>query len=187
MVAIATATNCLTEAEDVMVAMLANSTAFQIWVRAADPDAAGRHIFLHSLPESADFAGDRTDVFPEEHWEKIGNYIVVSTAQQDGFAFDFDAMSAGYEYLGSGELMLELAQYFPRDETNWQENGRAGLNAMGDVLQSLAGMVGLFHPSLSVEQFRVTGWGWTPEDQIPAMGLHLYLDAAVRWSSGHQA
>ena len=79
--AVAAATNCLTNAEDALRDMIANTAAFQTWVSAADAAAAKASLYYDSLPKPTD------DAYTKTFWTDEGNFAVLYTADDDGFAF----------------------------------------------------------------------------------------------------
>lgn len=178
--AVAAATNCLTKAEDALRDMIANTAAFQTWVSAADAAAAKASLYYDSLPQPTD------DVYTKSFWTDEGNFAVLYTADDDGFAFDFESISAGYNYLASGVLMVDFFHLFALTPIDFQEDHRTAKNQIGDVLEDLIDLGGT-NPYLNFTACEVVAYGWPKQDQEPATCRQFWLRARLAWDSGNVA
>ena len=120
------ASGCITKAEERIRDMLANCTAFQTWVGAADATAAKSSIYYDTVPR-----GDYMDDSDALAWHvSVRPFALIWTDYENGFAMN--------ELVGgSGTLQIRFEQNTPgATQTDWEEADRLFKNTLGGIIHS---------------------------------------------------
>jgi hypothetical protein len=170
-------TNCLTQAEDKLVTLLAQSTKVQAWLGAANETEARLRIHLDATSGPVREEYDTIDEGTE--WSAIFPAIVVHVPEE-GLAFDAEATSAGlYDYAVSGTLIADFYHVTPTEDITTAE--RQFKNYIGDILEELASMIGAAIDRLSANRFSLTALGRLSEDREKIQGRTQVATVQFEW------
>lgn len=132
-------TNCLTQTEDKLAAMLANSSAFQTFVGAANATEAAAKIYFDDFPRPANTAEDE---YTAAEW--IGLHpcaLIIPPESGEVFSFDQIANSGNrIDYIMSTAFHVEFSKMAA--SANDQEESRLLKNSVGDIIDEVLTMSG---------------------------------------------
>ena len=128
-------TNCITQAEDKLIDIIANCAAFRTWTGSADVTAAKTRIHLCDLPAPAD---DRVDEYAQAEWTDLFPLVVISSIP----IFTKTAMgNSGGEFDSTRTHALRFEQFADVTKAN-DEAYRLFGNSVGDIIEDMIELSG---------------------------------------------
>ena len=177
------ATSCITLPEDRFAKALSESPAFIAWTGTADAAEALSHVYIDGLPPPP----DHEDEFTPQYLATIGNFAIVATSDQEGFAWEFSAISERHEYLPSGRLTVELHELLDASEQELIARApRRFKNSLGLIIEQSAGVSGVAE-YLAVRRVVLEELYRNGEDEIPAQGDTLSAILSVEWADDDES
>lgn len=128
-------TNCLTQAEDGVVELLANLTAFQSFVNVPDAGSAKERIYVHELPATLT---DDSDTWDDSEWLSLFPLALI-TMPTDGPLFEVVQSARDLPIQYDINLRFEvLFEAFPEPSLNLQDQARVFMNHFGSILEEIS-------------------------------------------------
>lgn len=172
------AANSISLAQENLRLSLAACAAVQTWMGVLTAELAAAKIYHHGLPEP-----DDGHVYTREELEDLRPYIVVFTAERQGFQLDLAAMDDGFQFAAQGKLRARLYQNCPNgyDDQPTSDANMQFTNTLGAILDGLAGLAGsggYFAPHLIRLE---DGPFWPHPKAVPDEGLWQGAELYFEW------
>ncbi|TXH44326.1 MAG: hypothetical protein E6Q97_32845 [Desulfurellales bacterium] len=126
-------TNSITQAEDALIELLANSAAFRTFVGAANATAAKARIYLYDIPSTAEDQDGYTDA---EFVALFPCAIIGPPDDGEMFRGTYTANGVNYEYTVDVAFSVRFERQRSGTDTD-QAAVRKLCNAIGDVIDQL--------------------------------------------------
>ena len=168
----------MAKAEDYLAASLAASAAWQTECGAANAAEALEHVYIDGLPNPAKGA-----THTRGELENFRPYALVFMPETGPYTARVDAISAHFEFQGSGQLILRIVRTSPHQlgDSPTHDANQTFKNLIGTIIDQLCDLAGVagylaFH-TISVDK----GPYWPDKGDIETWGLFQGVDVLVQW------
>jgi hypothetical protein len=132
--AYAAGTNCLTQAEDAIKAMLAATTQFQTWLGVSDATRAAERVWIDELPWPNKQFGEEYE--PDE-WKQLFPHVIIEPPPEgNAITITHYAIGSVWEYLPGYLFILRFERYETAGALK-HEDMRLFKNEVGDIMQAM--------------------------------------------------
>lgn len=136
-------TNCITKAEDALIAMIADCPAFQSFIGTVDAVAAKARIYIDDLPAPAN---DKVDEYTAAEWLALFPCCLIEPPEQSGESLILQHAASGggglYEYDPSLAFQIRFERFAPEGVSR-EDRLRKLKNDIGDIIEQMADRSGL--------------------------------------------
>ena len=178
--ALATATNCWTKAEDDFRRFLAELISFQSLVGVDNATQADDHVFLHSIPSPEKPHSGRSSA---DMRHDQGTVAFVTTNPKNGYRLGESRDTSSYN--ATGNILIGIEHPVAKSDKHRDAQVKAEVyrdfnNAIGDIMQEMLGYV-FENGGPRVRSIQLVEHGENMEDDRPNEGWILIAYLAVSW------